>query len=326
MNDNISWKLYIPLTTLFTSYAVIKTNATYQKLFILLFVSILIIKPLEMYRYANHVDYNEQKRVFNRYILEEKEESLVITNNVQQRIGRYYNNFSKDSHVEIVKYDDFRFDSTDTRRKILFLNWYTRYLSSMDSKDLPYYAKNIPSSNRLLYENSDINAAIYEMVDFNIPEITGERLLMTINDFEGAIPFWSDPGDNISYEIKHSGNKSNMVQKYSSTFSFPMDSIRVSQTQKILIKSSVYCYFKDKTEAQIVISLEDDNGAYIWQASKVNPYIFAYSNWWPVRFEIEVNIDVIKTNSSLKIYLLNDDSDPGFIDDFEVEVIKILLN
>lgn len=52
----------------------------------------------------------------------------------------------------------------------------------------------------------------------------------------------------------------------------------------------------------------------------MNKFIKAYSNWWPVRFEISIDLKEIKPGSKLKIYVWNIDKQKAFIDNFNVEI------
>lgn len=321
--SNLSWKLYIPLTGLFIIYAFLRTNTVNQTLFLVLFMAILFIKPLEMIPYAEKIAYKEQKSIFKEYLLNKQEESLVITNEVQVRYANYFNKFGKNNPQEFVQYDDFQYDSTDTRKKFLFLNWYTRYLSALEKKNMPYYARNISPSNKLLYENKDLNIAIYEMCDFSIPELKDEKILLSINNFESPIPFWSQQEGNISSEIQHSEEHSNIVTKYSSTFTYPVDSLLINHPDAVFIKASAYCYFQDKTSAKIIISVQDNEGAYIWKASELQPFIKAFSNWWQVSYELELNSTELKNQSNLRIYILHEDEKPAYVDDFRIEIFGI---
>jgi len=76
----------------------------------------------------------------------------------------------------------------------------------------------------------------------------------------------------------------------------------------------------DQTTASLVFSIENESGSYIWHGQQMNKYIKAYSNWWPVSFEISVNSNEIKPNSNLKIYVWNIDKQKAFIDNFKVEI------
>lgn len=323
LNSDLSWNLYLPVAGLLMLYAFIPRRVIFQHLFLVLFITVLLIKPFELISYARHVKYGKQKEIFKEYVMEQTPDCLVITNDVQKRLGYYYNAFNQEDGLEIVNYQDFTFDSTDIRKKILFLNWYTRFLSFTDKKDLPYFARNISPQNTLIYENEDLNIAIYEMSDFSIPEIEGKLLLTAFNDFESMPVHWTQNPENLTSEVSYSASHSNRVTRYSSTLTYPLDSLHLEDTGKLLVKADLLCYFEDITDAKLVVSIEDNKGAYIWEAKGVNRFIKAYSHWWPVSFEVEIINGQLKPDSELKVYLLNNERNPGYIDDFQVKLIEI---
>ena len=55
-------------------------------------------------------------------MLKNNDSVTVITNDVQKRLGNYYNGFNSNDLISIVNYKDFKYDSTDKRKIILFLN------------------------------------------------------------------------------------------------------------------------------------------------------------------------------------------------------------
>ena len=320
---NTFWKLYFPITVLSAIYVFLRKRVIYQNIFLVLFVLILLLKPFDLIRYAQEIKYWQQKEILSEYVLDKDEDCLVITNEVQARLAEHYSNYDKNAKTKFIEYKEFKTDTNDKRKKLLFLKWHTRYLSQMDMNDLPYYAKSISSSNKLIYENEELNMAIYEMTDFMITEITRQTLISTLNDFERAIPNWNQNNNDISAEIKYEGEKSIEVNEYSSYFEYPLDSLKLTNSGSLLIRCSLYCYFEDKTNSKIVVLIKNDAGAYIWHGLEINKYLKAYSNWWPVQYEVMVNCSELKNCSRLKVFLWNIDTTKGFIDNFDVRVIEI---
>jgi hypothetical protein len=316
---NIFWQLYFPLFLLFSTFIFIKNNQLHQKIFIGLFIAIFLVSPFNSVNYAHKIDYRKQKEIFTEHILKSNDSSLVITNEVQKRLGDYYSKFSDANNF--LNYKEFRYDSTDNRKKILFLNWYTRYLSGMDFHDLPYYAKNISPNNTLLFQDKKLNISIYEMKDFSIPDQTGIMLFHSINSFEKKAENWKQNDKDISGEVKYEGNYSIRVNEYSSTFEFFLDSLDFRNTSQLLIRCSAFCNYNDHTKSKLVISVENEEGVYIWNSMDIDKYIKAYSNWWPISHEINVNESDIKENSKLNIYLWNVDKKKAYLDNFQVEII-----
>jgi len=164
---------------------------------------------------------------------------------------------------------------------------------------------------------------LYELTDYSLPKRDGNTILHTLNDFEKPAKNWTQNDKSISNEIKYEGNNSMQVFEYSSTFSIPMDSLKMKGLNKLYINSDFYCYFIDKTSAKIVVSVENEEGAYFWQGVEINKYIKAFSNWWPINFETEIKCNDIKPNSLLKVYVWNMDKDSAYIDNFEISIIEI---
>jgi hypothetical protein len=159
------------------------------------------------------------------------------------------------------------------------------------------------------------------MNDFSVPEITEMTLLNTLNDFEKLIPNWNQA--EISTEIRYAGEKSNKVAEYSATFKYPVDSLNITDSNSLLFRCNLYCYFEDETDSRIVVSIADDSGVYVWKALAINKYIKAYSNWWPVEFEVSIDNKELRKDSQLTIYLWNINSDNAYIDNFEIKILQI---
>jgi hypothetical protein len=102
-----------------------------------------------------------------------------------------------------------------------------------------------------------------------------------------------------------------------------MDSLHLKIKNNLILRSSLFCKFEDKTKAQIVISLQDEKGVYLWKSLEINKYLTAYSNWCPVKFEVSISADEIKPNSILSTYLWNIDKGKGYIDNFEMTISKL---
>lgn len=316
---NSFWLLYLPLFLLVLIYLFIKNNRINQNVFVLAIVTVLLLKPIDMITYAIKVDYNEQKKTFIQYMSDADRNSVIITNRAQKRLGDYYNNFN--DNVTILRYSEVNGDSTDKRDKIMFMNYYTRYLSGLNNNDLPYYAKNISLKNKLLYENKDLDIQVYKMNDFSIPEQTSKLLLQSINNFENSINNWNQDEKEFTNKVHYEGSTSSRLNEFSPTFVYSVDSLEMDNVNQLIIKCKVHCNFQDYTNAKLVISIEDKIETYIWNAIEINEYIEAYSNWWPVNHEIYVNKNELKENSIIKIYVYNGDKKEGYIDNFQVELL-----
>jgi hypothetical protein len=204
----------------------------------------------------------------------------------------------------------------------MLLNGYTRYLAGMEYNDLPYYARNISPLNKAIFESRELNLFIYEMREFPLPDQTETPLLLTFNDFENAPPFWKQMDQDISSDIKYAGEKSNRVSEFSSTFEYPLDSLHTIDIHGLLVQCSLYCYAEDRTSTKIIVSLENNEGVYFWEALGINRYLKAYSNWWPVTFDVTIPQEDLKSTSRFKIYVWNNDESDVYIDNFQIKIIE----
>ncbi len=314
------WKLYLPLLALFTFYYFTGIKKQFQHLFIILFVAILFLIPIETIIYAQRVKYRKQRTLVTEQVLENNRECTIITNEVQKRLLAYYSSFKEEDAMRFLSYEEFEADTTIGGTKLMLLNDYTRYLSGMSLNDLPYYARHISPKNELVFENKELNIALYDLREFTIPEHSQTVLLSTLNDFENLVPLWKQDDQDLSTVIKYAGTKSNRVTQFSSTFEYPLDSLQGENSHGLLVQCSLFFYAKDKTNASIIVSLENNEGSYFWKALELDKYIKAYSNWWPVSFNVTIPQKDFKGESSLKVYVWNNDKQTVYIDNFGIKI------
>jgi hypothetical protein len=235
----------------------------------------------------------------------------------------YYDSFKSAQAHRFLSYDEFEIDTAIGGKKLMLLNGYTRYLAGMEHNDLPYYAQNISPLNRAVFESKELDLFIYEMREFPLPHQSETPLLSTFNDFENAPPFWKQMDQDISTDIKYAGEKSNQVSEFSSTFEYPLDSLQTMDIHGLLVQCSLYCYAEDRTSTKIIVSLENNEGAYFWEALGINRYLKAYSNWWPVTFDVTIPKKDLRSDSSLKVYVWNSDKQKVYIDNFGIRITGI---
>jgi len=320
------WKLYLPLLALFTFYYFTGIKKQYQHLFIILFAAILLLVPIEMITYARQVKYRKQTKLVTEQVVEKNRDCTIITNEVQKRLLGYYTGFDIDQSNRFLSYEDFEADTAIGGKKLLLLNDHTRYLSGMSYNDLPYYARQISPNNELVFENKKLNIALYKLKDFTIPELSQSVLLSSLNDFEKAVPFWKQDDQDLSRDIKYAGAKSNRVTQFSSTFEYPLDSLQGEDSYGLLVQCKLFFYAEDKTNARIIVSLENNEGSYFWKALELDKYIKAYSNWWPVSYNVIIPQEEFKSESSLKVYVWNNDKQAVYIDNFGLKITDAPAN
>jgi len=320
LQGNSFWKLYLPLTALFFIFILFKKEKRKQHLFILLFALILLLLPLERIPYAQKVNYRKQKAIMEEQVLKNNQEYHIVTNEVQKRLLDYYSGFNADQVQRFLSYEAFERDHSGEGKKLLLLNWYSRYLSGMELNDLPFYARNISPDIKPVFESEDLKLAIYDMEDLPTRDLDEIPMVTSFNDFENSVPYWKLNENDISGEIKYDGTKSNRISEFSSTFEFPLDSLNVSDSNEFLVQCKLYIYATDKTETKVIVSLENADNTYFWKALDVSRYLKAYSNWWPVSFDVILLPKDLKPKSLLKIYVWKNDETDVFIDNFDIKI------
>jgi len=321
-HKDIFSKLYLPVTLLFLVYIFLKNKNIYQILFVVAFVIILFLPVLNGLKYARQVQYRKQKEIVFEQIINKNEACYVITNDVQKRLCDYYTGFNPNSAIKFITYNQFMDDPNPDRKNILLNNKHTLYLSGMNDNDLPYYVRNVASSNKLLFENSKLNMQIFEMTDLSGVDVNKYTVFHTFNDMEALVPYWN-PDFTVSENVKYSGLKSNIFSEYSATFVFPLDSLHLEDNGKLVISCNLNCYFESATNSQVVIAVESEDNTYIWRSFEIGKFLRAYSHWYPAKCETEININEIINNSILKIYVWNENKKTGYIDNFEIRLIVI---
>jgi len=317
------WRLYLPLTLIFGIDYLFRKRQDIRIAFVLSFIFILSFQFLGMLKYAGDVKYRKQKMLFTEQILDRDSNYYLISNEVQKRLAYYYSDFNLDNDISFLSYNRFDTDSLDNRDKFLFLNWYTRYLSNYDYYDLPYYARNAKQANKLIFEDSELNIAVYKLDSLMVPSLEGKNLVHSFNEFETEQEHWDYNGNGEANEIKVSGERSVSLNEFSPVFSYELDSLSFNKENKLQVGLKLYCYFTDKPDAKLVVSIEDKTGVYFWQGKEVNKSIKAYSNWWPVGAEIDIRPDEIKKGSTIKAYLWNTGRTEAYIDDFTINITEM---
>ncbi len=312
--------LYLPMLALFAVAYILPTRYKLKYFFIVIFAVILMVMPFRMFQYAQQVRYDKQKKIVQDYFITNNSDCYVITDDVQIRLGIYYSGFNPNSRCTFLKMNEFNFDTLSSmKKKYLLLNGYTRYLSKLEDCDLPYYAKNIDSSNPLVFSDKDINLNIWELKTIGHQTV----LLHSFNGFEDNVSLWEQNKENIRHDIKHKGSSSYFFNEFSATFKYSLDSIQSDSTSKVIINSNAWCLSNATTTAKLVVSIDRDGKSYIWQAIEINKFIKAFNNWCNVKFEVQVNSSEIQKNSVLKVYIWNPEKKELFVDDFDVEIIQV---
>lgn len=318
---NVLWGLYLPLTVIILVYIFTPKLKWIKQLTFITIILTLSIKPLFLINYGNQLNYRGQRSIFEKVILSQKANTLIISDDVQKRLGEYYTLGKNYDHLEFVNYDEYLYDSTDNRQIILYKNWYTNYLTGAKERDLPYYARSISPKNDLLYEDKSLNIKIYRLNQIIIPEINGKIHYQIINGFEKANNYWNQSKKDET--IKFEGNYSNLFKEYSASFTYPLDSIDMDPNSKLFIQCKLQINYPDKAETLLVVSVENNGKSLFWSGKPITNFIKAYTKWWPAKHTYIIDKKDIKNNSILKIYIWNKDKKQANIDNFEIKLIEL---
>ena len=321
INGQLFDKPYFPSLILLAGFYFLPSKApVFKLLFSLLFLGILLIGPIQQMQYARKVQYRAQRAITYQQFIDKNETCYIITDPVQQRLGDYYGGFNPNRKDQFLSFEQVNFDSLDGRKQYLYLNWHTQYLSGLNSADLPDYVRNLDTTtNPAIYQNKALNLAIYELKAKPKTYTKGATLLQSLNDFERSATYW----EQSSGSVKHQGKQAHRFNEFSATFNYPLDSLSTIQTSGIRIAAKALLNVPSATQCKLVISIENPDGAYFWQALDLAKFIKVYENWWPVNFEVDLAKTALKPNSRLKVYLWNEDKKEAWVDDFEVEIREL---
>lgn len=317
----IFWTQYFPLFGLLFLWTFVKKKEN-DKIFTGLFLLVLLLPAIRAVKYADSIDFRTQSEVLKKEIFDRYDAAYIITNPVQAHLGNYYNAFGDYGDYTFLPYGQYNRDTLEDKKKLLFLNWYPRFLSNINYESLPYYVRNIDPENRLLYDHKSLNINIYELNKITIPTTSGTVLLNSQHGFEATTPkYWNEDLQQRVTTIKHNGNYAHQASEYSATFTSELQNFINENTSKLSIHAEAFTYWTQQTEAQLVISIEDKDGkSYFWKGKNIQPSIQAYSNWWPVDFKVEVSLKDIPSDALLKVFIWNEEKTESYLDDFTIKV------
>lgn len=322
INGQLFEKPYLPALMLLAGFYYLPSKApVFKLLFTLLFLGILLIGPIQQMQYARKVQYPAQRAITYQQFIDKNEACYIITDPVQQRLGEYYDGFNPNRKDQFLSFEQVNFDSLDGRKQYLYLNWHTQYLSGLSSADLPDYVRNLDTTaNPAIYQNKALNLAIYELKAKPKTYTAGATLLHNLNDFErSGATYWEQSAASSKYQ----GKQAHHFNEFSATFNYPLDTLSKIPASGIRIAAKALLNVPDATQCKLVISIENPEGAYFWQAQDLAKFIKVYENWWPVNFEVDLAKTALKPNSRLKVYLWNEDKKEAWVDDFEVGIREL---
>ena len=317
IDRDIFENLYLPLAVLFFILLFLKTRKRFAPVIALSILIFFGIKPWNMIAYAKQLGYRQQKEFIFKHILSDPRPAYILTDAVEQRLGTYYGGFTDRDHI-FIDFQDYNPDTLDNRRILLLRNWYTGYLIGLNDLTIPSYILRADST-MLIASDERFHIALYDAGKIENPLTKGRLIYRSDFGLEKQRPFWKTHEAARTNTIVHSGDYAEKIGEYSTTFQFPIDSIKLSPGNELYVWCRIYTYFESETGAQLVASVEDSSGTVFRKALPVSPFQKAFSNWWPVTLDFFIDSTALNPNAVLKIYLWNPDREEAFADDFSVE-------
>lgn len=301
---------------LFILNAILYKSRIFNSIFPYLFVLILCFKLGDTIRWANQLDYEGQKKVVMDHFITTNKSAYVITDEVQKRLGEYYNGFGIKSETRFLKFDDFKFDTLDKKReKYVLLNSYTQQLSNLSQEDLPYYTLTNDSS-KFIYRNELHHIFIFKMDQFANPT----SIINYETSFENVQDSTNYFKNSISNQKKYAGEYSNWIEEFSNPFKYSIDSAHFKPNQHLLIQLKLAFWKDQPSKAYVVISIDENEKPYIYESYPIDHYVKAFSNWNNVKMSVLLDSNKFHPGSILKVYIWNPEKKEMYMDDFSVKL------
>ena len=305
------YHLYLPVLIAIGSVLFLRKEVLIYRLFAILLFVALLIQPADMFIYARNVNYRKQKEIIQRELISKNEDCVVITDEVQKRLGYYFSGFAPDAVCRFINYaeaDTFHFQKND--KVMLLNNWYTRYLSGLDDQDMPAFAT---TAENPVFKDEKLNMAIFELNDFG----KGKQIFSTENDYESPKEYWS-LSSNRSNVRSYSGVYSEKADEFSAICNVPLDSLLSDSIQKLTVYSTLRIYAPSDAECSLVVSVESNGEQSFWQGFNLNKYVKSKGSWWPASCNLVIDRSAIHKGSKLRIYVWNNKKNEIYIDNFKV--------
>lgn len=307
---------------LFIAYAFIPVFKTYTKvIFVVLFIIIQCIYILTNYNYATKINYPKQRDVITNFI-KTHTNSNIVTDEVLCNFNNYFAGFGTYSKCKnLTFYSANLIDTIQTStQNFLIINQHTLSLSSNEVKSFPPYIKDLDTNVvQLLESYNDINLKIFQFKKnaFVLKKLMSDTCTFDVKPSKK----WILDDTKITKEFKFRGKNGLKVDEYSATFILNLDSAILQKPfNKLVLNIESKCLTQTESNANIVMSIEDKNGSYIYSSQLIRRYLEAQGNWHAPFLNEIVPFKDVKPNSILKIYIFNPDKTWLIIDDFKVNL------
>lgn len=273
----------------------------------------LAVKPARFIPYSRHINYAGQKEFVRKNIVGQPFDR-VITDEVQQRLLRYYSGFGEQGPELLTWQEAETLPDTDSVCTALLKNNYTEYLSGTPPQKLPFFAFRPEMVATPVVTDSALGLSVWMTTRWKNP-----RLIASFeNDFETPNPFWSAGNGSIDSTLSVNGRFSSQPAEFSATLQIPSDSLQLSAFSHLLVSCQLQCLVMEKTDALVVVSVSENQEENLWDGTPVFPQIKSFAAWCPVTARTILDTHKIKAGAVVVIYLWNPSHNAIYTDDWKI--------
>lgn len=295
-NRNICYYCYLPVTIVAIAAAIKQySKKPCRYIHTALFVALMVM-PIKLMADQSY-KYKERREMLIDNIVNNSEYSHIFSDEACVRMLRYYNGFRANNryiHFEEMYKET---DSNYNGRAAVVLNYHTMALDGISYNDIPDFAFNA-------YQN-----ATPILDQFGVKIYRLENVYNTIPQY-----------DTIIRITKNNGNES--VGTYSTTITYPLDTLRALCCDTIIVKATAMCNSYAYTNCAMVISVEKADSTISWNSSPIDGSIRAYSHWFPFEYKQELHLDELPSGAEVRVYLFKTDNTLVLINDLYVSIYK----
>lgn len=313
---------YLPLAALFVLWWLLPKRPGLRPWWLAALWLVLAVIPYDMVRYAQQVQYRSQRDAYQKVIIQNSPDWYVVSDPISTRLGAYYGGFESDLDYTLLEYGSFDWDTLDNRKKVWYDNRYHQSILSLQVQDLPLYARSAKLREEPIFEDAPAGVRFVEL-DASSLVSKGERLwLHSLHDFEGDTPQgWEEATEHRTQSDVVEGSAST-VRGFSATFRTSLDSLWVQEKGAVEVWAQVRTLMPRSMQTLLVIAVEVEGAAVIWESASVDRFTKAYGHWWPAALEVALEKDRIPPGARLVVYVWNQGDEDMFIDDFEVKIYR----
>ncbi len=280
---------------------------------LVLLTLILAIKPFRFALYAREVDYPGQRNFLKTNVLENSFD-LIITDDVQKRLIRYYGGF-EEGGPEVSNWQEAE-NLPDREEAVIALltNSYTRYLSGDQPGELPFFAADPGLIARPVVVDTTLHLSLYTTRSWHKPSLLARHT----HGFETDQAGWTLADGVADTVAAFNGVYSNKPGEFSATFRCPSDSLGIPLPTHLLVSCRLQFMTASKTNASLVLSVDQNQGEDLWEAFPLFPQTKAFSVWSAVSIHTVIKGESIKPGSQISVYIWNPGRDEIRTDDWEI--------